>query len=113
MEHRKYPRYDLENTALLCTSTFVNKVDLVNISENGILLSTKYPSSFKPGDNVRINFYCGMTDTLCCLNAKVVRSFFNGNKQSVAVTFKPNINVSMVCQKTEHRLVCKQLMKHA
>lgn len=95
MDHRLFPRYPYEHSALLITKNKEVKVDIKNISENGILMYSKCPQNLKRWDSVRLFFHDNETDNFCPVEASVARArVLEDNIEEIAITYHHNESIS-------------------
>ena len=98
IEHRKFPRLEYRNTALLVTRSGPVKTDIINISENGILMNCAYPMHFEKDDPVKIIFKDEETNDMCLTKARVVRCTENEKEggEKIAITYGHSDSISKV-----------------
>ena len=87
-EKRRYTRYHMDCTALVATVTQVRKVDVIDISQNGMLLRFNIEAAVTKGTPIIVMLYDRETGTLVKVKAKVVRKYTQDGHLYTGIEYK-------------------------
>ncbi len=89
MQKRRYDRHAFDCTGVAILPGEMQKINVMNISLNGIAFSFCHPTvEVHDGDMIKLFFFDRGTSQLCQLDCRIARTFEDGGYLAIGGTFE-------------------------